>query len=320
MHATQPKKPKMLKELTLLDRFLFDEVLEDRETYEAVLEIILGRSIRLKEAPQSEKELRTLPSLRGIRMDVWGQDEEDTVYNSEMQKRNTKNLPRRSRYYQAVLDSGLLVPGTVDFNQLSDACLITIAPFDLFGLGRCIYTFRMRCDEAPDLNLEDGAVRIFLNTRGTETEGVSQELLDFLGYIECTDERIADRSQSPRLKRLHQRVAAVKSNEASEVKYMQLWEELAYERLEGREEGLKDGKAEGLQAGRAEGLLAGRAEGLQAGRAEGLQAGKAEGLKTGIEAFIADNIEEGIPRDRILEKLQRRFNLDYEAAIQMLDK
>ena len=75
-----------------------------------------------------------------------------------------------------------------------------------------------------------------------------------------------------------------------------------------------------MQAGRAEGLLAGRAEGLQAGRAEGLQAGKAEGLKTGIEAFIADNIEEGIPRDRILEKLQRRFNLDYEAAIQMLDK
>ena len=61
---------------------------------------------------------------------------------------------------------------------------------------------------------------------------------------------------------------------------MQLWEELAYE----REEGLS------------------------------------EGLKTGIEAFIADNIEEGIPRDRILEKLQRRFNLDYEAAVQMLDK
>ena len=89
---------------------------------------------------------------------------------------------------------------------------------------------------------------------------------------------------------------------------MQLWEELAYERLEGREEGL------------SEGLQAGKAEGLQAGRAEGLQAGKAEGLKTGIEAFIADNIEEGIPRDRILEKLQRRFNLDYEAAVQMLDK
>ena len=78
----------------------------------------------------------------------------------------------------------------------------------------------------------------------------------------------------------------------SAVKYMQLWEELAYERLEGRKEGLKDGKAEGLS----------------------------EGLQTGIKAFIADNLEEGIPRDRILEKLQRRFNLDYEAAVQMLGK
>ena len=81
---------------------------------------------------------------------------------------------------------------------------------------------------------------------------------------------------------------------------MQLWEELAYERLEGREEGLS--------------------EGLQAGKAKGLQAGKAEGLKTSIEAFIADNIEEGVPRDRILKKLQHRFNLDYEVAVQMLNK
>ncbi len=48
--------------------------------------------------------------------------------------------------------------------------------------------------------------------------------------------------------------------------------------------------------------------------------GLSEGLQTGIKAFIADNLEEGIPRDRILEKLQRRFNLDYEAAVQMLDK
>lgn len=43
MDLKEQKRPKMLKDLMQLDRFLFDEVLEDRETYEAVLEIILGR-------------------------------------------------------------------------------------------------------------------------------------------------------------------------------------------------------------------------------------------------------------------------------------
>lgn len=237
MELKEQKKLKLLKELTLLDRFLFDEVLEDREAYEAVLEIILGRNVRLKESPQSEKEVRTLPSYRGIRMDVWGRDMEDTVYNSEMQKKDTKNLPKRSRYYQAALDCGLMEPGSVDFNKLNDACLITIAPFDLFGLDRCLYTFRMRCDEEPDLSLNDGAVRIFLYTRGGKNDGVSQELLDFLNYVESTDERIISESRSPRLKCLHQRVTAVKNSESSEVRYMQLWEEKALERMEGIGEG-----------------------------------------------------------------------------------
>ena len=73
------KKPKALKDLNLLDRFLFSEVMDDPGTCRAVLEIILGKDIQLKENVQSEKELHTLPTFRGIRMDVWGQDEEDCI-------------------------------------------------------------------------------------------------------------------------------------------------------------------------------------------------------------------------------------------------
>ena len=36
---------KTLKELTLLDRFLFAEAIEDPETMELILEVILGREI-----------------------------------------------------------------------------------------------------------------------------------------------------------------------------------------------------------------------------------------------------------------------------------
>ncbi len=231
----EQKKPKALRELNLLDRFLFSEVMEDAGTCQAVLEMILGKDIQLKENVQSEKELRTLPTFRSIRMDVWSQDEEDSIYNTEMQGVNKKNHPRRSRFYQSTLDAGLLEPGVIDFNRLNNVYLIMIAPFDLFGQNRCIYTFRMRCDQDHDLSLDDGAVRMFLYTRGDPGAEVSEELQEFLRYVEHSDEHSTGRFTSPRMQKLHDRVLSVKHNEGIEVKYMQLWEEKIMEREEGAE-------------------------------------------------------------------------------------
>ena len=65
---------KDLKELNLLDRFLFAEAMEDPENMRDVLEIIFGK--------------------------------------------NTKNLPKRSRFYQSMIDSKLLEPGEKDFKMM----------------------------------------------------------------------------------------------------------------------------------------------------------------------------------------------------------
>ena len=75
-----------------------------------------------------------------MRLDVWAEDETDAVYNVEAQKENTKNLPHRSRFYQALIDSKLLDPGEVDFSNMKDCYSIIIAPFDLFGRGLYQYT------------------------------------------------------------------------------------------------------------------------------------------------------------------------------------
>lgn len=85
-----------------------------------------------------------------------------------MQQRNTGNLLKRSRYYQAQLDVSLLEPGSADFNLLNDSCFILIAPFDIFGRGLYRYTFEGVCRECSDLKLNDGAVRVFINTKGTK--------------------------------------------------------------------------------------------------------------------------------------------------------
>ena len=248
------KNKKSLQDLPLLDRFLFAEVMEDPKTFENILSIILGEDISIKGRPQSEHENRTSPLKRQVRLDVWAEDETDAVYNVEAQKENTKNLPHRSRFYQALIDSKLLDPGEVDFSNMKDCYSIIIAPFDLFGRGLYQYTFQMTCAETGQ-PLEDGATRIFLNTHGKNSEDISPELKELLYYMEHTTEEIS--CSTSRLQEIKNHVNIVKSSEEIGVKYMQEWEEKILEKRKARAEGLAEGRAEGLAEGRAEGLAEG---------------------------------------------------------------
>ena len=187
---------KELKDLNLLDRFLFAEAAEDPEFLEQLLQIILDKPLTLKELPQAEKETRKTAWSKRIRLDVWSIDQDGAVYDTEVQKKNTKNLPKRSRLYHGVIDSKLLEPGTVDYNQLPDSYVIMIMPFDVVGQGLYRYTFEMMCKEVPGLRLGDGATRIFLNTRGTVRGDVSNELAELLKYMEDTTAERAGQSGS----------------------------------------------------------------------------------------------------------------------------
>ena len=234
----QTKSKKSLQDLTLLDRFLFAEVMEDTKTFENVLSIILGQDISIAGRPQTEHESRTSPLKRQVRLDVWAEDESDAVYNVEAQKENTKNLPHRSRFYQALIDSKLLLPGEVDFSNMKDCYSIIIAPFDLFGKGLYQYTFQMTCNETGQ-TLDDGAVRIFFNTHGKNPEAISPELRELLYYMEHTTENIS--CSTPRLQEIQSHVNIVKSSEEIGVKYMQEWEEKILEKRKARAEGLAEG-------------------------------------------------------------------------------
>ena len=242
----QTKSKKSLQDLTLLDRFLFAEVMEDTKTFENVLSIILGQDISIAGRPQTEHENRTSPLKRQVRLDVWAEDESDAVYNVEAQKENTKNLPHRSRFYQALIDSKLLLPGEVDFSNMKDCYSIIIAPFDLFGKGLYQYTFQMTCNETGQ-TLDDGAVRIFFNTHGKNPEAISPELRELLYYMEHTTEEIS--CSTSRLQEIKNHVNIVKSSEEIGVKYMQEWEEKILEKRKARAEGLAEGRAEGRAEG-----------------------------------------------------------------------
>ena len=178
------------------------------------------------------------------RLDVYAIDEDDVIYEVEAQKENTHNLPKRSRLYQGIIDSKLFPPGVVEFNLLNEVLIVLIMLFDLFGYGLYRYTFQMKCEEVPELKLDDGATRIFLNTRGKHPELVSPELIELLKYMEHSTDEVSEACESKRIQEMHRRVCQIRASEKTEVKYMQSWEE----RIMIKQEGIAEGRIEGEKA------------------------------------------------------------------------
>lgn len=231
------KKGRPLKELNLIDDFLFDVATVDLESCKIMIELSLGihlKGIRWKEG---QKVIHNLPGKRGIRMDFCVEDEEGNFFDVEMQKRNQGNIPKRTRFYQAMLDAPILKSGEESFDSLNPCYIVVICGFDLYGYGKYRYTFGNYCEEVPGLLLGDECKKIVLNTRGNNDSEVEQSLIDFLHYVEQSGERNLSENCDERLRRLHEKVIHIKSSEEMEAAYM---------RMEERDRLIReDGKAEG---------------------------------------------------------------------------
>lgn len=230
------KKP--FKELQFSDAFMFAAAMEDEEICRGVLERILGIRIR-KVRIRTEAALLVNSDYRGVRLDVYVDDEEGTVFDVEMQTTDKYNLPKRSRGYQGQMDMMLLKPG-FDFNDLPKSFIIFICTFDPFGHGRCRYTIDSRCRETGE-EFGDEAYKVFLNTKGEDTGEEPPELVHFLKYVEdaaCASEHKTDSL----IQKIDTRVKQIKHDRGMEVQYMLFCEMLSDERREGRKEGRIEGQ------------------------------------------------------------------------------
>ena len=81
-----------------------------------------------------------------------------------------------------------------------------------------------------DVWAKDDQDRIYLNTKGTDPENISQELRTLLEFFENPSEEVAAQSESYRIKRLQQRVQSLKKNADVGARYMRAWEEIEFER------------------------------------------------------------------------------------------
>ncbi len=234
------RKQKTLQELNLEDDFLFAKVMSDKDICKRVIEKILDIKIKEIKMPEEQKVIDILLDSKAVRLDVYVNDDNGTVYNVEMQQGKNVNLAKRSRYYQGNIDLDKISKGD-DYLTLNKSYVIFICTFDPFGKGRHRYTFENRCLEDLNIGLNDETTKVFLNTSGILND-VDEEMIEFLNYVVKSTDEVAQSAKSDLVKTINQKVNHIKHDKAMEVQYMTLLERDRLNFEEGVEEGIEKGK------------------------------------------------------------------------------
>ena len=238
------------EDLTISNDFMFKEVMKSNKGLcKRLVGSIMQQDIEDIVYIETEKTLQPYYDSRGIRLDVILADKNHTRYNLEMQARNVISkagvalLPKRTRYYQSVIDMDMLKQGE-NFDQLNPLVLIFICTFDFYKEGRYVYTFKSRCLENLELELANDVTVKLVNAKGKQGQ-VNDLLKNFLQYV-MTNEPVDDFTED-----VERQVWAVKNDKKAREEYMVLQAELRDTEIVAFEAGEAKGHAAGLAEGEA---------------------------------------------------------------------
>ena len=238
-------------EFNLSDFALFMSVMKVKEAYEDVLSIILDEAdLQLKEV-KAEQVVLNKSGKRAIRLDAWALDVRERQFDMEMQNDTQgDDVRKRSRFYQGLIDTPILKSGKkTRYKHLPSTAIIFITQDDIFGKDLAMYTFSERCEEVPELSLDDGTSKIFLNMTSKNGRPELISLLQYMKHTTLDNENVM--VQDKRIVDLDRIVEEVKQSEEWEAVKMNILE-IGIER--GKELGLEQGREQGIQQGNADTL------------------------------------------------------------------
>ena len=233
-----------LSKISITDDFMFATVLKNnKEACKRLLEGILGFGISELEYVNDQETINSYKNSHGIRLDVIAKDT-GAIYDIEMQKINTGDIIKRSRYYQSQLDTAELLH-SMDYEKLKNTYIIFICNFDPFDLDQYLYSFEYY-DKKLDLSYGDGAKKILVNTKGHKGE-ISEDLKAFIDYIN-SPEYVQKEFVNDLIKQLDEAVWEYSKDEEWRVVHMKYEADAADLLRRGRTEGIEIGMTKGLSA------------------------------------------------------------------------
>lgn len=232
---------KKLQDLTIRDNFMFAAVMMQEDNCKQFLEMVLGIEIERIEVSY-EKSIIYNPECKGVRLDVFAKNEQNTCYDVEMQIEKD-HLGKRTRYYHSHMDMELLESGS-DYEHLPGSYVIFVCDFDPFGKEKYCYTFENRCLEDLDLDMGDESRSIFLSTKGKNSKMIPEELLEFLEFVEKDTSSNDMKTENSYVKQIQRTIRSIKESREMECRYRFQGDMLVREFKRGRNEGREEGKLE----------------------------------------------------------------------------
>ena len=227
--------------ISITQDYAFCKVMEDNpEICRELVQLIIGDEVGPLKLVQKQKQVDVTPDGRGIRLDVFCEDQ-NAVYNIEMQTTQQKDLGRRARFYQSVIDSDLLNKGQ-EYQKLPPSYVIFISPKDLIGIGEELCVFEMMSKDFPeaDLMTETKIITVCAVEKGLARKDALGHFLRYLVEHVPTDEFT---------EKVDEAVERA-SMDADWRKAVYTWEmKLKDEKYYAKEEGKIEGKIEGLEEG-----------------------------------------------------------------------
>lgn len=125
--------------------------------------MVLGFSIA-QVVVSKEKSIVYHPEYKGVRLDIYAEDENHTHYNVEMQMKKKTALGKRSRYYHSQMVMEALASGE-DYETMPDMFVVFVCDFDPFGEHLYCYLKFVTADlEESEEDFQDKLVKRFQET------------------------------------------------------------------------------------------------------------------------------------------------------------
>ena len=187
--------------------------MKNKPICKGVLERLLHIKVGKIEYPSLQKTIAPFYESKGIRLDVYVA-ESSRVFDIEIQTSIPPDLPKRTRYYQSLMDVDNLLRGQ-SYAELKDSYVLFICMQDPFNKGLPVYTFENTCREESGLFLTDKTAKVFYNASAYDKEK-DNELHALLRYL-CEKQATSSFTQN-----IDALVESTKNNERFRSVYMSL--------------------------------------------------------------------------------------------------
>lgn len=178
----------------LLSNVFMSVALNDIPACQHVIRIITGNPDLIVKEIRSQHRISKITAHDAI-LDILAEDGQGRLINIEIQRKDTIDHARRTRFYAAMIDSECLEKGK-EYHQMPDVHIIYISETDLWKAGKTLYKVEKRF-QGTDISYDDGVYVTYVNAEVNDGSDIAK----LMNYFKTADPE--DKSQGDLSARIH---------------------------------------------------------------------------------------------------------------------